>query len=230
LRTEHLATIGEMASILAHEIRNPLAGIGGVVQMLRRELPLNDQRRELMDAVIEQVFRLDGVINQLNALAKLPIPVKRPADLRAVVEKIGHEAETRAPWKQVLFSFDGEDELPAPIDVSLVEQVLWKLLGNAADAIEARRAGTESPPPGEIRCFFQDTGGHARVIIADNGAGMAYDIQEKLFCPFFSTKPGGTGLGLVFCRRVMESHEGTIALSSRPCEGTEVTLDFPKGC
>jgi len=240
LRTQHLATIGEMASILAHEIRNPLAGISGVVQMLRRKLPLSDERRELMDSVIEQVFRLDGVINQLSALAKLPTPVKQPVDLRAVVEKICLEAEAREPWKEVLFSFEGEDALLASVDVSLFEQVFWKLLGNAADAFEAQRIGMENPPPAEIRCGFEEIGGLAggerdpaglaRVIISDNGAGMTYDVQEKLFRPFFSTKPDGTGLGLVFCRRVMESHEGAISISSVPGEGTQVTLDFPKGC
>jgi len=225
LRAEHLATIGEMGASLAHEVRNPLAGISGAIQVLRDGFPLSDDRRKIVGEALEEVTRVDAIVRRLLMFAKMWLPARETVDLRRLAAKVTGEAQAREPWKDIDFAFSGEAVLEAPVDPSLVEQVLWNLLENAADAILRRK--TERDEKGVIEWIFQRAPRSARVTLRDNGCGMTPEARQKLFRPFFTTKMYGTGLGLVICRRIMEAHGGSIEVASRDDKGAEVVLDFP---
>ena len=226
LHAEHLATIGEMGAAVAHEIRNPLAGLSGAVQVLRHSLAPDDDRREVMDEVGEQVRRIDAIVQRLLTFAKAWTPAKQRCDLRAIAEKACAEAQAQDRWRETRFAFDGLEELAVAADPSFVEQVFWNLLENAADALSN---GLEAGAAAEILWVFARSDGAALVTVADNGAGMTPEAIENLFRPFHTTKTHGTGLGLCICKRIMEAHGGTIDLSSTPGKGTIVQLSFPDG-
>ncbi len=234
LHAEHLATIGEMGASIAHEVRNPLAGISGAVQVLRDGLPPGDARHEVVEEILGQVNRVDAIVRRLLMFAKMWLPVRKSTDLRQLAGKITEVAATREPWKDVRFAFVGEPALEALVDPELVEQALWNLLENAADAIQQSKSGrTVCQTPancegnGIIQWEFRKTACGVRVTLKDNGCGMTPEAERKLFHPFFTTKTYGTGLGLLICRRIMEAHGGTIEVAGKSEEGTEVSLDFP---
>ena len=223
-RAEHLATIGEMGASLAHEVRNPLAGISGAIQVLRDSFPKGDERRDVVDEALEEVTRVDTIVSRLLMFAKMWLPARKPVDLRGLAAKVTGEAQTRELWKDIRFTFTGESVLEAAVDSSLVEQVLWNLIENAADAILRKK--TQSNDEGVIEWAFQKTPRGARVTLRDNGCGMTPEVRQKLFRPFFTSKTYGTGLGLVICRRIMEAHGGSIEVVCKDGQGVEVALDF----
>ncbi len=228
LRAEHLATIGEMGASVAHEVRNPLAGISGVIQVLRKKFDETDERRSLMDEILEHIARVDTIMSRLLLFAKLWEPKKQPVDLRALAMKVTREAQVQEMFQMAAFVMEDGAPVVASIDPGLVEQVLWNVLRNAAEAFPSN-AAAGGPRTPEIRWQFSETGRVARILIEDTGPGMAQETVEKLFRPFFTTKTYGTGLGLTICQRIMESHGGAITVHSVLDRGTVVTLEFPKG-
>ena len=220
LQSESLAAIGEMAALLAHEIKNPLAGISGAIEVLRESLKPGDQRREVMEAILEQVKRLDQCVRQLLMLSKPWKPEKQLCDLRELVQDLSSSAKEQKTFAQVDFVFKGIKSSKVPVDPSFLEQVLWNLLHNA---VEAMSEG------GEICYTFGQGPGFATIIVADKGCGIPPEFQDQLFRPFFTTKTRGTGLGLPICKKIMDAHAGSITISSEVDRGTEVTLRFPKG-
>ncbi len=223
LRSEHLAAIGEMGASMAHEIRNPLAGISGAVQVLRDGFTPEDARRETMDEVLTQVGRVEAIVRRLLLFAKPWAPRKERVDLRGLVERVSRQAQSRELYAGITFRQEGADALESMADSHLLEQVLWNILGNAADALRGREGGAE------VVWTFEGDGDWARIRLKDNGVGIPASAQEQIFHPFFTTKTYGTGLGLLISRRILEAHGGSIGVSSVEHEGTEVTLELPKG-
>ncbi len=220
LQSKSLAAIGEMAALLAHEIKNPLAGISGGIEVLRESMKPGDQRREVMEAILGQVKRLDHAVRQLLMLSKPWKPEKQVCDLRELVQDLSSSAKEQKTFAKVDFVFKGIKSSKVPVDPSFLEQVLWNLLYNAVEAM---------PEGGEIRYTFGQEPGFAPLTVADTGCGIPPEIQDQLFRPFFTTKTRGTGLGLPICKKIMEAHPGSITISSEVDRGTEVTLRFPKG-
>lgn len=220
LQSKSLASIGEMAAVLAHEIKNPLAGISGAIEVLRESMKPGDQRREVMEAILGQVKRLDHAVRQLLMLSKPWKPEKQLCDLRELVQDLSSSAKEQKIFAQVDFVFKGIKSSKVPVDPSFLEQVLWNLLHNA---VEAMSEG------GEICYTFGQEPGFATIIVADKGCGIPPEFQDQLFRPFFTTKTRGTGLGLPICKKIMDAHAGSITISSEVDRGTEVTLRFPKG-
>lgn len=224
LRAEHLAALGEMGASVAHEIRNPLAGMSSALQVLRGEFAGDDDRQALMEEVLAQVRRVDMIVNRLLMFAKPWEPVKEPCDLRDLVAGACDEAAKSEPFAGIQFAVEASGPIAASVDPSLLKRVLANLLSNAADALDAAK-----PANPEIRCSFRQTPTAAVVELRDNAGGIAADALPHLFRPFYTTKTYGTGLGLVICRRIVDAHGGTIAVESTPGSGTVVTLSFPKG-
>jgi len=220
LRAEHLATLGEMGASLAHDIRNPLTAISAAAQVLYEGFAKDDPQREIMQEMIEYAGRIEAIIKQLLAYAKPWEPSKAAVDLRTIIQKVSDEAASRDRWAHVRFVFEGEPTLTANVDPALVEQVLWNLLENTADAMG---------DTGEVHWRFAQTDDTVRITMKDTGPGMPADIQDKLFRPFFTTKTNGIGLGLPTCRRIMDAHGGSIRVAGKPKHGTVITLEFPKG-
>lgn len=226
LRAQHMAAIGEMGASIAHEIRNPLAGISAAVQVIRAGLSESDPRRMHMDEAIRNVTRVEAIIRQLLSFAKTWSPKKEPVCLRRLAEDTVKQGRLREVWKGVEFRFGGAEECRCLVDPALFEQVLVNIFDNAADALE--------PSPGKggqgekgVVCIFGKESGYAVMRVRDSGCGMADDVREKALRPLFTTKIYGTGLGLPICRRIVEAHGGTLAISSVSGEGTEIEVRLP---
>lgn len=222
-RAQHLAELGEMGATLAHEIRNPISGIGSAVQILRNSCPLDEEQRALMDDVLANVGRVEGIVRRVLVFAKRWKPAKQPTDLYALTANICRQASVRPVCNGVRLDVEPRGKLMAPADPALIEQVLWNLLENAAEAV------CEAGGAAEIRCRFEETADTARIIFADTGSGLSADAVNNLFRPFFTTKANGTGLGLVVCKKIVEAHGGRITLTGRSGEGTEAAVELPKG-
>lgn len=220
LEAQKLAALGELAASVAHEIKNPLAGMAGAIQILRESLGPDDERREIMGDILDQVGRLDESVRQLLMFAKPWKPEKQMYDLRQLIEHVMELAKRQQDFEKIRFSvLDGSAaELVVPVDPALLEQVFWNLLQNATQAM---------PGGGEIRFSFRLWKDFAVIKVADTGSGIPAEHHEQLFRPFFSTKARGTGLGLPICKKIVEAHGGEMAVSSRAGEGTTVTLRLP---
>ncbi len=218
LQSRHLAMIGEMAATVAHEIKNPLAGIGGAIHVLRDTLEAGDARRDIMGEILDQVRRLDDTVRQLLMLSKPWKPSCQSCDLRALARQVCTFAEEEAQFSHVRFLFEGDEKLVAEVDSSLVQQVLLNLIQNSAQAL------TDT---GRIIFSFRQTREAAEIEITDTGPGVSPEVQDRLFRPFVTTKAQGTGLGLPICKKIMEAHGGSISIVSRAGKGATVSLRFP---
>jgi len=217
-QAQSLATIGEMAASIAHEIKNPLAGISGAIQVLQDGLEAGDPRQEIMEEIVSQVRRLDSRVRELLMLSKPWQPEKQLCNLQSLIEVISSAAQEQEDFAQVRFIFDGEEKVMVSVDPTFFEQVLWNLLQNAADAM---------PDGGEIRYSFSQKEGFVLLTVADTGTGIPENQLDRIFRPFFTTKTRGTGLGLAVCQKIMQAQGGSIVVSSEVGRGTEVTLSFP---
>jgi len=218
LQSQSLAAIGEMAASIAHEIKNPLAGISGAIQVLKDGLEAGDPRKKIMEEVVSQVGRLNNSVRELLMLSKPWNPEKQLCDLRGLADRITASAKERDSFAQIQFLVSGKKRVRAPVDPVFFEQVLWNLLHNAVQAM---------PEGGEIRYSFAEKEGFALVTVADTGSGIPEKLRSRLFRPFFTTKTRGTGLGLPICQKIMEAHGGSITISSKAGQGTVVRLSFP---
>jgi two-component system sensor histidine kinase PilS (NtrC family) len=214
-RTEKFAAIGKMAAGIAHEIRNPLASISGSIEMLQRAENLNQTDRRLMDIVMREIDRLNGLVTDFLRFAR-----PRVGQLESVrLEPLLHEVVE-------VFGYLGRESMSKRVDVDLLvgqglqvqadpqqlKQVFWNLLNNAADALsegglvqlEARVVGASGAP---------DDGVEIRVV--DHGPGIAPENIARIFDPFYTTKPRGTGLGLALVHRIIEEHGGHVRVESQ---------------
>ena len=218
-RAEHFATLGELAAGLAHEIRNPLAGIAGVIEIVGRDLPANSPARDVLQDVREEVMRINRIMNDLMETARPRPPEFRPADLNVTVEHAVTFARQQAAAKAVKIEFHKDDALP-PVehDTAQINQVLLNLLLNAVQAIDGR---------GEVMVDVIGRDGAAVITIRDSGKGISADDLPHIFRPFYTTKGHGTGLGLSLAKRIVEDHGGRIEVESERGEGSTFTITLP---
>jgi PAS domain S-box-containing protein len=219
IRTQNLAALGEMAATVAHEVKNPLAAISGPLQILADDLKPDDPHKGLMKEILAQVRRLDGTVRSLLTFAKPMTPKKHPILLREFLDRMSRLVGEHQLGRGVRFSQEGSAGLTLLADPSLLEQVFWNVFLNAAEAMKGA---------GEIRVTTLATADAIEITVQDSGGGIAPELEGKLFRPFVTTKTSGTGLGLALCRKIVEAHQGSIAISSEPGRGTVVTLRFPK--
>jgi signal transduction histidine kinase len=218
-RAEHLATLGELAAGLAHEIRNPLAGIAGVIEIIGRDLPVGSPGREVLKEVQQEVLHIKRILSDLLDYARPRQPEFRAADLNETAEHAVHLARQQALSRPVEISLERAQNLP-PVehDAGQLQQVLLNLLLNALQAIEG---------VGKIRVQIVSHDNQALVSVSDTGRGIASEHLPNIFRPFFTTKGQGTGLGLSLARRVVEDHGGKIEVTSQPGQGTQFLLWLP---
>lgn len=216
----NLATIGEMAASVAHEIKNPLAGIGGAVQIIRDQMGSENPHREIIDEVSNQVQRLDETVRNLLMFAR---PWQAEKVRVEVVQMLGDFVATFRREKlfdRIRFERRGLEELIVELDPLLFELLIVNIFRNAAQAM--------LPEGGVIRyeCVSDDSA--FRISIIDSGKGIPREMIPDVFRPFFTTRAQGTGLGLAICKKIMDAHEGSIQLINRESSGTEVALEFPR--
>jgi PAS domain S-box-containing protein len=212
-----LARVGQMAAVLAHEVRNPLAGIRGAMQILMGRREAGDPERGVMEEIVERTASLDALINDLLMFARPRPPRLSEVDLRAVAQEAVAALQHDPAAHNVVMCVDG-GPLRVHADAELLRATLVNLLLNAAQAMGG--AGTVTVEIGE-------RGDTAEVRVRDNGPGIPEDIREQVLEPFFTTKTRGGGLGLPIAQRAAELHGGRLALMCPSEGGTVVTLTLP---
>jgi signal transduction histidine kinase len=217
-RAEHLATLGELAAGLAHELRNPLAGIAGVIDVLGQDIADTDPAKEIWSDVRSEIFNIQRILNDLLEYTRPHKPQKISSDLNLTVEQSLKRAEQQALSKPIQFKLVKSAPLPVEHDAVLIGQVLLNLLLNAIQSIDGE--GTV-----EVRVTADSL--NALVSVKDSGRGIPPAQLAQVFRPFFTTKKSGTGLGLSLAQRIAEGHGGIIDVVSDPGQGSEFTLRLP---
>ena len=227
VQAEHLATMGELAAGVAHEIRNPLAGIAGAIEIISKDFPKDHPDREILDDLKQEVRRIEKVLSDLLTYARPKAPQFGVADLQDTVARTLQFARQQIGSKNVEFSIQIPSTLPRfRMDPEQLHQVLLNLVLNGIQAldqagkitIQARVLPGSGAPnrPNFIEISVSDTGG-----------GISREQLEKIFRPFYTTKRGGTGLGLSLCRRIMSQHGGTLSAESEINKGSRFIIRLP---
>jgi two-component system NtrC family sensor kinase len=218
-RAEHLATLGELAAGLAHEIRNPLAGIAGVVDIMGRELPPKSPSRAVLGDVHREVLHIQAILNDLLSYARPRPPAFHPADLNTTVEQAVALARQQVLTKPIQILFQPNTSLP-PVDhdPALIQQVVLNITLNGIQAI----SGT-----GQVTLSLLQNHDHAAITISDTGRGISADALPRIFKPFFTTRSEGTGLGLSLANGIVYSHGGRIEVTSTIGKGTTFKVSLP---
>jgi len=218
-RAEHLATLGELATGLAHEIRNPLAGIAGVIEIVSRDLPATSPARLVVKDVRQEIARINQIVTDLLQTARPHPPKVRKSDLNTTVEHAVMLGRQQALTKSIQITLQKDPSLPEiEHDSDQIHQVLLNLLINALQAIDHE---------GKISVSVQAHGKVAVVEVTDNGRGIPPEQLPHIFRPFFTTKGEGTGLGLSLARRIVEDHQGRIDVVSTVAKGSTFTVVLP---
>ena len=219
-RAEHLATLGELATGLAHEIRNPLAGIAGVIEIIGRDLPATSPARGMVKDVRLEINQINRILTDLLETARPHPPMMMRSNLNTTVEHAVMLARQQVLSQPIKIELQQAPDLPeVEHDSDQIHQVLLNLLLNAVQAMES--AGT-------VRVEIDSQNDFARVCVSDTGKGIPEQQLAQIFRPFYTTRGNGTGLGLSLARRIVEEHHGRIHVTSVVGKGStfEVLIPF----
>ena len=220
-RAEHFATLGELATGLAHEIRNPLAGIAGVIEIVGRDLPASSPAKAVVKDVREEIAQINRILTDLLGTARPRASEMRPSDLNTTVEHAVMLARQQVLSKPIKIEFAPAAELlEVEHDSDQVHQVLLNLLLNSVQAIEG--SGLV-----RVAVFSKEGGDDAVITVTDTGRGIPAEHLPNIFRPFYTTKGNGTGLGLSLARRIVEEHHGRIEVASSSGKGTTFSVTLP---
>ena len=244
-RAAQLSLIGELAAGLAHEIKNPLAGIQGGVDILIRRRDKNDPEREALEGMRHEVQRIDNTVRALLDRARPRLVSVKASSLTNIVERAVNLARAQLSHtaigdRNVRLEFDPPaDPITIPIDPEQIEDAVLNLIINAIEAtaggtvkIRIGRSEDDSAEAGSRREEAWDTGEfgeEAIVEVSDDGRGISEEDLNRIFNPFFTTRPGGTGLGLPAVRRIARAHGGRVEVSSSPGKGSTFSIYLPIG-
>ena len=224
IRFDRLATVGELAAGLAHDLRNPLAGVSGALHVLAGQFPDADSRQALLAEIQSQIARMNKTLTDLLRHARPPTPQYLALDVNEVVKQ--------TPWFLPMASGVGiemvsrlqPDLPPLRLDPNLLQQALLNILINARQAMPNGGQLTVST---RLCPSLAGKGEAVEVAISDTGVGILEDHLSRIFQPFFTTKARGTGLGLAIAARIVEQHGGRIAVESEVGKGTTFRIVFP---
>ncbi len=224
VRAEKLAATGTLAAGVAHEVNNPLASISSLIQILQSQplTPENEpEAREMLRLVQTQVARITRVLRDMTEFARARTTERAPVDVRAVVQAAVRLASFDKTFKRLELMTAFDERAPHVLaDADQLQQVFLNLLLNARDA---------TPEGGrvEVRARFDEGAGALVVEVADTGCGIAPEKLPRVFDPFYSTKPSGTGLGLAVCYGIVTAHGGRIEVAPNNGRGTIVRVTLP---
>ncbi len=225
-RMEKMASLGELSSSIAHEIKNPLAGISAAIQVLSSELKLEETHGEVVTEITQQLKRMDKNIKDLLSFARPAEPKFMVSDLHDVIHRAKFYIKQRAEKQNVRIEEDLEPEIPnILIDPQQMQQVFLNVMLNAVQAmpeggylsLASRLAGNSG----------NNNGKEVEISITDTGVGIPPDQLNKIFKPFFTTKYRGTGLGLSISRTIVEKHGGKLIVESEKGRGTRISIALP---
>jgi signal transduction histidine kinase len=219
LHSDRLATVGELAAGLAHELRNPLAGISGALHVLGGQFGAGDDRRLLLDDVQAQIDRMNRALSDLLQHARPVTPQRIAVEVHGLLE---HSLQFLPRLGVEIVRRYDESLPPLSLDPNLVHQAFLNILVNARQAMpQGGRISLETRPG-------PDGDGAIEIRISDTGSGIAQENLARIFQPFFTTKAQGTGLGLAIAARVVEQHGGRITVASVPGAGSTFTIFLPR--
>ena len=230
-RADRLSMLGTLAAGLAHEIKNPLGGIKGAAQLLAMELGDNPGLQEYPRVMVREVDRVNTIIEELLNLGNPRQLERGPVNLGQVLNDIVLLQQEALADKGIRFVLHLDPSIPPIVgDPDLLTQLFLNLIKNAGEAIEQRgqieittRVASESHrnrPDSRPQPMI-------RVEIADSGKGITAEELERIFTPFYSTKAGGSGLGMAICQKIVSDHDGLLKVESAPGQGTTVNVALP---
>jgi signal transduction histidine kinase len=223
IHQETLASLGQMAAGVAHEIRNPLGGIKMAMAVLSKHNG-DALSREMTESMRSGLAEIESIVSHLldytreTRLERQAFDVEQIA--REVVQALGSEARARSVALSCSQTFPGG--VAGLVDGPRLRQVLTNVVRNAIEAAERR-------PGGRVDVTCHGRAGTVVFEVADNGVGMTSEERERMFLPFFTTKPTGTGLGLAIVKKIVDLHGGEIRVTSKQGQGTRVAIALPAG-
>jgi PAS domain S-box-containing protein len=213
-----LARVGQLAAVVAHEVRNPLAGVKGAIQVLASRRKHGDPELQVMHDIVHRIDALGELINDLMLFARPRAPQLGTVDVRTLVDDAIALARRDPAVQHVEFRVEGDVPIRLSADAELVRAAILNLLLNAVQAM----AGS-----GRVLVQVSANGDTAHIEVTDTGPGIPDDLRERVFEPFFTTKARGGGLGLPIARRTAELHGGGLALACPVGGGTRLTMTLP---
>jgi signal transduction histidine kinase len=226
-RRDRLAAMGELASTVAHEIRNPLNAVALTAQRLRREFlgrgpgeetGDREEAEELLDVMTAETKRIDRIVQQFLDFARPPALCVEPTDLGALVRDLGEHLRAQAEARGVTLAVEADGAGTASVDPSQLRQALDNLVRNAVDATDEG---------GRVTVVARTARGGHIVEVRDTGRGIEADHRARIFDLYFTTKAEGTGVGLAVTQQIVAAHGGAIEVDSEPGKGTTMTVHLP---
>jgi two-component system, sporulation sensor kinase E len=215
-RTDKLSVVGELSASVAHEIRNPLTSLKGLVQLLQME----DEKHQLYyQIMIDELNRINHIVSELLLLAK-PQQIKyTEADLQVILHDVISLLKTEASLHNIQIEFDVQDHhVMLECEPNQLKQLFINIVKNAIEASSAENV---------VLISLQSFDNHVTVRVKDEGIGISKELMERIGEPFYSSKEKGTGLGMTVSFKIVQSHNGTIKFNSEPEKGTEVIVQLP---
>ncbi len=215
-REKYLAGIGQAATTIVHDLKNPLIAILGLGQRIQEGKVNIDAAAQV---IMNSAWSMERIVNDVLDFAR-PIRLElKEEDVRAIVSRVYDLSATKAEEKGVFLPLElPAESVPVVMDGEQMQRALINLFNNAIEA---------SDPGQKVVLTVTDAKSHLNIRIKDHGSGMDKEALEKIFTPFFTTKKGGTGLGLPIVKKIIEAHKGTIRVESEQGTGTEVRIELP---
>jgi signal transduction histidine kinase len=212
-----LARLGEMAAVVAHEVKNPLAGIRGAIEVIAKRLPDESRHRPIIAEILARIDGLNEMMQDLLLFARPPAPRFQPTEVIPLLASTADLLAQDPALRTVSVRVTGS----APVvlaDSQMLKIAFQNLFINGAHAMDGR---------GTIRVAVSASGSVCHVDIADEGPGIPIEARDKIFTPFFTTKSRGSGLGLPTVKRLIDAHQGRISIDCPPAGGTVVRVSLP---
>jgi signal transduction histidine kinase len=230
LRSSHLASLGELAASVAHEINNPINGIINYAQLLADNIQGQLATEEIPQRILLEGGRIAAIVGNLLKYSRGQGESKEPLRLAAVLEAVLALSRAQLGKDRIRLQLEITDELPlVHANFQQIQQVFFNLISNARYALAEKSDPSEKLLHISVRQCEQPQGVLVRTTFRDNGCGIPAEVLPKIFTPFFSTKPPGrgTGLGLSICQQIISSHGGFMHIDSIAGQGTAVDIDLP---
>lgn len=212
-----LARLGEMAAVLAHEVKNPLAAVRGAIEVIGTRLPVGSRDATVVKEIVSRIDSLNELMKDLLLFSRPPRPNPMPVEIGMLVSSTAELLREDPALNAVRIEVEGSAP-PVQADPGLLQIVFLNLMVNSAQAMRGQ---------GEIKVSVEASNGTCRIAVADNGPGIPSEARAKIFTPFFTTKSRGTGLGLATAKRLVEAHRGTIDVRCPSHGGTTVIVQLP---
>jgi signal transduction histidine kinase len=221
VRTASLVATGELAAAVAHELKNPLQGVLGAIDIIARDFPPGDRRAAIARELTAQVKRLDETVRDLLVFARPQVPRRERIELRPFVDRLFAFLHSERDLESIGLTNEISERFGISADPAMLEEVFLNLILNAGQAMEAS-GGAVTIGAG------RDSSGASVITVADTGKGIPHELQDEIWKPFFTTRHRGSGLGLAIVRKIVEAHGGTIEAVSEEGKGALFRVKLPE--